>query len=170
MTGHSRKLAIAAGLRPESSQRAPGENRADAFPIGEAQTSGDQSQSSDAAALAAVARAEYASRRRRDGLFRKSLFAEPAWDMLLDLFAQRHERRAVSVHSLCIAAAVPQTTALRWINKLAEIGLVERRPCPHDNRVIHISLSEEGLAIMERYLRGQLGTNAIPARPGPAFS
>jgi len=110
--------------------------------------------------LAAVAQAEYASRRRRNGMFHKSLFAEPAWDMLLDLYIQRHHGRAVSIHSLCIAAAVPQTTALRWIGKLETGGLVHRHPCRQDNRVVHITLSEQALALMEQYLRGQPGGRA----------
>ncbi|SEH12539.1 DNA-binding transcriptional regulator, MarR family [Sphingopyxis sp. YR583] len=118
--------------------------------------------------LAAVAQAEYASRRRRNGLFRRSLFAEPAWDMLLDLYIQRHHGRPVSIHSLCVAAAVPQTTALRWIGKLETSKMIVRRPCQSDNRVVHVALSEEGLALMEEYLRGQLGR--FSATRAPSFS
>jgi len=119
----------------------------------------DQSDCEDtdiAGRLAAIAQAEYIGRRRRNTLFRKSLFAEPAWDMLLDLYVQRHHGRQVSVHNLCVAAAVPQTTALRWIGKLEASLLIERSPCPYDNRVVHIALSAEALALMEDYLRGQL--------------
>lgn len=119
----------------------------------------------DRARLAAIARAEYSSRRRRDGLFEADIFAEPAWDMLLDLYVQSYEARSVSIHSLCIAAAVPQTTALRWIGRLDALGLIDRSPCPHDARVVYVVLSARGLALMERYLRGQLGEIAAIAGP-----
>jgi DNA-binding MarR family transcriptional regulator len=77
--------------------------------------------------------------------------------MLLDLYVQRHRCRPVGIHSLCIAASVPQTTALRWIGKLARYGVVERRPCTYDNRVIRVALSDAGLALMVEYLRTRSG-------------
>lgn len=52
-------------------------------------------------------------RRLRDRFFQHDLFAEPAWDILLDLKAASLEGQQVSVSSRCIAAAVPPTTALR---------------------------------------------------------
>ena len=52
-------------------------------------------------------------RRRRDQLFAGDLFADPAWDMMLDLAAAGLEGVDVAVSSLCIASAVPATTALR---------------------------------------------------------
>ena len=158
MTGSSRKLAITSefGLIAKVSTSQAGPAAAAASEI------------SEEARLAAIAHAEYASRRRRDRLFNADLFAEPAWDMLLDLFVQRHKQRPVSIHSLCIAAAVPTTTAFRWIGKLEARGFICRRPCPHDNRVVHVTLSESGLEMMERYLRGQLG--AIAATTGPSVS
>lgn len=161
MTGPSRKLTIAAERL-----------HAGATPPDAATILEDSAATTDAddARLAAVARAEYAARRRRDRLFDAGIFAEPAWDMLLDLFIQQHEQRPVSVHSLCIAAAVPQTTALRWMSKLAENGLIERRPCEYDNRVIHIELSERGLNVMERYLHGQLGESDAGRAPPRSFS
>ncbi len=54
-------------------------------------------------------------RQLRARFFDGELFADPAWDMLLDLTAARVEARRVSVTSLCIASGVPPTTALRWI-------------------------------------------------------
>jgi DNA-binding MarR family transcriptional regulator len=106
--------------------------------------------------LAAIARAEYASRRRREALFTKSLFADPAWDMLLDLYVQRHAGRPISIHSLCVASSVPQTTAVRWIGRLEECGMVSRSPCLRDHRVIHVTLTENAVQTMQAYLRGQL--------------
>ncbi|HEY0013725.1 MAG TPA: MarR family transcriptional regulator [Allosphingosinicella sp.] len=82
------------------------------------------------------------ARRLRESLFPEGLFADPAWDMLLDLFASRLEGHKVCVSSACSAASVPQTTALRWVDRLEECGLVVRRPDPQDSRRIYVELTE----------------------------
>lgn len=96
-------------------------------------------------------RAVIRSRRLRAQYFQDDLFADPAWDMLLDLFAAALERRRVSVSSLCIAAAVPPTTALRWIGTLHEAGLFDRHADPADRRRAYIGLSAKGLEGMRCY-------------------
>ncbi|MDM7954908.1 winged helix DNA-binding protein [Blastomonas sp.] len=81
-------------------------------------------------------------RRLRERFFSSDLFADPAWDILLDLAASRLEHRSVSVSSLCIAAAVPPTTALRWIRLMTEQQLLERRADPVDARRMFVDLSD----------------------------
>lgn len=90
-------------------------------------------------------------RRAREQFFPSDLFADPAWDMLLDMFAARLERQTVSVSSLCIAAAVPATTALRWIKTLTDSGLFVREADSQDGRRIFIAMSDKAYAAMERY-------------------
>lgn len=90
-------------------------------------------------------------RRLRDSFFDAALFADPAWDMLLDLLAARLERIDVAVSSLCIAAAVPPTTALRWIKTMSDHGLFERCADPDDGRRIFIRLSDPAMQAMGRY-------------------
>ncbi len=92
------------------------------------------------------------ARRARAQYFLTDLFADPAWDILLDLFSARLEHKAVSVSSLCIAAAVPPTTALRWIKTMTDEGLLERKPDPADGRRIFIDLSDRATTAMEAYL------------------
>ena len=92
-------------------------------------------------------------RRLRDRFFASGLFEDPAWDMLLDLFAAELEGSAVSVSSLCIAAAVAPTTALRWIARLTDAGLLERRPDPFDKRRVFMALSEAARQGMRGYCR-----------------
>lgn len=103
-------------------------------------------------AMAGRIRGAIKARRMRDQFFEPALFADPAWDMLLDLFAARLEHARVSVSSLCIAAAVPPTTALRWISTLSEAGLIEREADPLDKRRAFIALSEEASAGMRGYV------------------
>lgn len=103
-------------------------------------------------ALASKIRSAIKGRRMRDQFFEPALFADPAWDMLLDLFAARLEHARVSVSSLCIAAAVPPTTALRWISTLSEAGLIEREADPLDKRRAFIGLSEGASGGMRDYV------------------
>ncbi|MDR6786988.1 hypothetical protein J2Y58_000326 [Sphingomonas sp. BE138] len=92
------------------------------------------------------------ARRLRDRFFGDGLFEDPAWDMLLDLFAARLEGARVSVSSLCIAAAVAPTTALRWIGKLTAARLLDRAPDPDDRRRAFVALTAEAEGAMHRYV------------------
>lgn len=89
-----------------------------------------------------------ANRQRRARFFAADLFADPAWDMLLDLTAAHGEGRQVSVTSLCIAAGVPATTALRWLTQMVETGMFQRVADPADRRRVFIELSEPAKAGM----------------------
>jgi len=93
------------------------------------------------------------ARRLRDQYLRGELFADPAWDMMLDLMAARLEQNRVAVSSLCIAAAVPPTTALRWIKALTDRGIFVRRADPSDGRRVYIELSDETARALGAYLR-----------------
>lgn len=91
------------------------------------------------------------SRQARIRFFGSDLFADPAWDMLLDLTVARVEHRRVSVTSLCIASGVPTTTALRWIKLLKRAGLVERIEDDTDRRRAFVALTEAGADSIARY-------------------
>ena len=91
-------------------------------------------------------------RRMRNAFFGEDLFGDPAWDMLLDLYAAHLEGVRVSVSSLCIAAAVAPTTALRWITRLTEAGVFERNPDPADRRRAFLMLSARSLKAMNAYV------------------
>jgi len=97
-------------------------------------------------------RAAIRARRLRGQYFEGELFADPAWDMLLDLYAAALERRRVSVSSLCIAASVPPTTALRWIGTMHDAGLFERHADPIDRRRAYIGLSAKAVGAMQGYV------------------
>lgn len=104
------------------------------------------------APLASEIRQMIRLRRMREQHFDADLFADPAWDMLLDLMAARLERKQVAVSSLCIAASVPPTTALRWIKAMTDSGIFERCADPEDGRRIFIRLSDNTANVMTTYL------------------
>ena len=90
-------------------------------------------------------------RQARAKYFEGDLFADPAWDMLLDLTAARIEHQRVSVTSLCIASGVPPTTALRWITQMTKAGMLERVEDDADKRRAFIALSDGAADAMARY-------------------
>lgn len=88
--------------------------------------------------------------------FPTGLFADPAWDMLLDLTHARLAGKRVSVSSLCIAAHVPATTALRRIGDLVASGLAIRIKDENDGRRVFVELTDDGFARMGLYLESVL--------------
>lgn len=98
-------------------------------------------------------------RQLRARFFDGDLFADPAWDILLDLTAARVEHRRVSVTSLCIASGVPPTTALRWIAQMTDAGLLARVEDDTDRRRAFIALTDRAADAMARYF-AELGSQA----------
>lgn len=80
------------------------------------------------------------------------LFFDPAWDMLLELKKCERTQRKISITSLCYASGVSSTTALRHINKMAEMGMIERVSDQLDGRRAYLSLSEDVSKSLDRFL------------------
>ncbi len=83
-------------------------------------------------------------RSAREGIgrfFDQSLFADPAFDMLLFVFLEEEEGRQVETSACYRASGVPRTTAVRWINMLIGMGLFHSAPHPTDRRLALLSMS-----------------------------
>ena len=91
------------------------------------------------------------ARRLRARYFPEELFADPAWDMLLDLLQAEIAQLRVPVSSLCIAAAVPATTALRWLKTLVSQGIFLRHADPRDGRRVFVELAPQTSQALRRY-------------------
>ena len=102
-----------------------------------------------------------AARRKRSRYLAAELFAEPAWDMLLDLFHAELAQQRICVSSACIAAGVPATTGLRWLKILEQQGLVLRECDARDARRTFVALSPETSSALHRYF-----AEVVTARPG----
>ena len=83
--------------------------------------------------------------------FSHRLFGEPAWDILLDLYAAAVRGETVSVSNACRAADAPPSTALRWLRHLEDERLVERSADSTDARRHFVRLSKRGLERMQAY-------------------
>lgn len=105
-------------------------------------------------------RAVIRARRLRARYFPEHLFADPAWDMLLDLLQAEIAQLRVPVSSLCIAAAVPATTALRWLKTLVQEGIFVRRADPHDGRRVFVELAPAASDALRRYF-AEVGSPAV---------
>lgn len=92
-------------------------------------------------------------RRLRNDYLSPEILSDPSWDMMLDLYLSERRGREVTVSSLCIASHAPFTTALRWIAKLEQEGLIFRQPTPNDRRSSHMLLSDKGRVAMEGWAR-----------------
>lgn len=70
---------------------------------------------------------------------------------MLDLYTAHVRGQQISISSATIAAAVPPTTALRYIEALQRHGLVERRPDPEDRRRWYLIPTEAAITAMEAW-------------------
>jgi DNA-binding MarR family transcriptional regulator len=109
------------------------------------------------AKLADYADRLYQERRRRNRYLPEHLFAEPAWDILLDLFVNGVRNRPISITSACIAGGIPPTTGLRWLGVLEKEGLLIRETSEEDARVTWARLSQYGMDVMRSYIAEACG-------------
>lgn len=82
-----------------------------------------------------------------------NLFADPGWEILLELFACALDRRQVNVVELQKCIQIPLSTVLRWLGKLNRFGLIERFDDPKDHRFVLLELSDRGRELMHQYFR-----------------
>ena len=90
-------------------------------------------------------------RRKRVAIFGPQMFAEPAWEMVLNLYVDEGGRRHTQT-SLCELSGASRSTSMRWIDYLLDQGLVCREDHPTDKRRNFVSLSEKGRALLDLYL------------------
>lgn len=90
-------------------------------------------------------------RRRRERFFGSDLFGEPAWDMLLELYAAELAGRRECVSGLCCVSGVPTTTALRWISLLEDSGWIARKADVLDRRRSFLSLTAKARTAMDGF-------------------
>jgi hypothetical protein len=89
-----------------------------------------------------------ASRRGREAAFGRELFCDPAWDILLELFAANLADRATTHEHLAKSIDVPISTVKRWTTALAGRGLVLCRDAEERGQA-WVMLSPEGATSMK---------------------
>jgi DNA-binding MarR family transcriptional regulator len=96
------------------------------------------------------ARAALAIRRSRENFFNRAMLAGPAFDLLLSLYAVEGSE-IPTVRRLAELAGVPGTTALRWIQYLADKGFLSRTRGGNDRRTSVARLTEKGRATLDMF-------------------
>jgi DNA-binding MarR family transcriptional regulator len=89
------------------------------------------------------------ARRSRETMFGSNLFAEPAWDVLLELYAAMLGTRTMDVSDLATAIGVPRSTTERWVALLEARGFVARKNGTPGQSGSQVSLTEAGQARMK---------------------
>ena len=90
------------------------------------------------------ARLAYEISARRRFALGQGLFADPAWNILLDLFLSDEGGRDLSVTAVCIGSRSSAATALRYITLLVERKLIDRIADEHDGRRTYVRLTAKG--------------------------
>jgi DNA-binding MarR family transcriptional regulator len=81
-------------------------------------------------------------------------FSGPAWDILLHLFESYVLQRRDTIGNVCDGAGLPATTAIRWLYRLEENGMISISNDHLDNRRRFVELSPAGSEAMTRYFAG----------------
>lgn len=87
------------------------------------------------------------ARRGRESIFGRDLFSDPAWDILLELYAAQLGNREISPADIVTAIGTPPFTATRWISALENRGFLTVR---HSADGVQLRLTPAGLAGMTR--------------------
>lgn len=104
-----------------------------------------------------------AMRRARSSILGGELFSDPAWDILLELYAAKLGHRKASLEELARSSGTPLSTTRRWVAALEGDGLAQQMRDPTEGAYTRISLTAEGVARMER-LANQWGSAFVSIR------
>lgn len=117
--------------------------------------------------LLRLAKGIRASRAERTVFFREDLFGEASWDILLALFIAGEEGYEMKMTAVCYESGVPMTTALRWIDRLIELGHIVKRANAYDARSSLLELSPETVERLREYLERVQSRHMSKSTPSP---
>lgn len=117
--------------------------------------------------LKALAAKWFLERGLREASFGSDIVGEPAWDMLLFLYANAGEEDRMLKTSVTNASGVPHSTALRYLTMLEQKGLVEINRSLSDSRVQLVALTPSGFSKMSACLMQAIGRDNAAAQNMP---
>lgn len=103
------------------------------------------------------------ARRLREEVLGVELFSDPAWDILLDIYAAEARGERIQISSLAPMSGVPSSTARRWADKLVKLGLLRRDRDHRDHRLSYISLSQYGHDRIKLFIKRLTAKGAPPS-------
>ena len=114
---------------------------------------------------AGMARQLLQQRHERNGALGGDLFGDPAWELLLHLFAASEEGEPLLVADLCSHSSVSPASGLRWIKALESEGKIVLVPNLGSPDRPFVKLAPAAYEQMRRLLEGWAG-KAAPLRRG----
>jgi DNA-binding MarR family transcriptional regulator len=99
----------------------------------------------------AEVQAAIGDRARRREYICSEVLTEPAWDILLQLYAYNLVGEIPPLNELTDRINVPSTTSIRWIKMLEAEGLVVREADPGNPAAVRAHLTTSGLSAMTGY-------------------
>jgi len=99
-----------------------------------------------------IVKSELKRRRLREKIFPSAeFFSDPAWDILLELFAADQDGVRLSVSSIGVESEISPSTVVRWLSFLERHNLVERFADANDKRRQWIGLTQTARNLMIEY-------------------
>jgi len=102
------------------------------------------------------------ARSRRSTLFSGELFADPAWDILLELSLARLEDRNLTLADLARRSPVHESIVFRWIGKLIRDGWIVPEPDGSEARDAVLDLSAKAATAMQKWINELEGRTGGP--------
>ncbi len=128
-------------------------------PVGRAR---DRATSTSSGEYRTIADMVIAARAARSPLFPRSMFGEPAWDILLLLYRDKN----VCLADLARSADTPESTAARWIDFLEAHQLVTRMRCGEDRSADRVELGSKARDGLHSFFAALAGNWPIAAATG----
>lgn len=95
-------------------------------------------------------------RRLRTAFFPAELFSEPAWDLILDIFAAERTGEPVRMSKAHLSACAPPSVAERKARMLVKIGMVTATPVTPGGRKLELKLTPRAASQLEQLLHEML--------------
>ena len=88
----------------------------------------------------------------RDVVFGAEWFADPAWDMLLEVYVAQNQGKSTQLQAMCSAARVPRSTGDRVANRLVAASLLRKEADPARKGGVRLRLNDAAEKKIERLL------------------
>lgn len=102
------------------------------------------------------------ARRLREEVLGANLFSDPAWDILLDVYAGEARGVKIQISSLAPMSGIPSSTARRWADRLVRLGLLERERDEKDRRQTYVRLSRYGHTRIRLFIKRLIAKGPLP--------
>lgn len=109
--------------------------------------------------LIVAARQLLRDRERRTQFLPPGMLGEPAWELLLQLYAEQNGAR-MNIARLTSAVRLPPSTALRWLGYLEGKQLVCKEAHPTDQRSSFIELTAQAIEALDLYFSERIRRTA----------